>query len=186
MIQKFKRTKKYQSIGNIKIVHVGRYCENKIKFFDRNFTIYIKRFPNALLQLIGFGEEYKKQLKSKAISLGVQSKVEFLPSDSDIKEVLEEASLFIFPSINEGFGIALLEAQAMEVPCLVSSSVPKDVNCGLCKFLSLSEKKETWAEEAINIINNRHNLKLNWDKLNSLDIINYVSKIKAIYEGVIF
>ena len=88
-----------------------------------------------------FGEEYKKQLKSKAISLGVQSKVEFLPSDSDIKEVLEEASLFYFPSINEGFGIVLLEAQAMEVPCLVSSSVPKDVNCGLCKFLSLSEKR---------------------------------------------
>lgn len=182
--KKFKRTKKYQSIGNIKIVHVGRYCENKNQIFLIEILPYIlKRFPNALLQLIGFGEEYKKQLKSKAISLGVQSKVEFLPSDSDIKEVLEEASLFIFPSINEGFGIALLEAQAMEVPCLVSSSVPKDVNCGLCKFLSLSEKKETWAEEAIKIIENIHELKLNKEKLYFFDIKNYVQKMKFIYEG---
>jgi glycosyltransferase involved in cell wall biosynthesis len=184
---KFKRTKKYsKSRGNPKIVHVGRYCINKNQILLIEILPYILReLPDVVLQLIGFGEEYKKQLENKAISLGVQSRVEFLPSDSDVKAVLEEASLFIFPSISEGFGIALLEAQAMEVPCLVSDSVPKDVDCGLCKFLSLSEKREVWAKEAVNIIKNKHSLKLNRDKLNSLDVTDYVSKIKSIYEGVV-
>lgn len=185
---KFRKTQLYsESIKRLNIVHVGRYCENKNQILLIEILPYIlSEFPDAVLQLIGFGEEYKKQLQNKAISLGVESRVEFLPSDSDVKAVLEEASLFIFPSINEGFGIALLEAQAMEVPCLVSDSVPKDVDCGLCKFLSLSEKREVWAEEAVNIIKNIHSLKLDRAKLNSLDIKNYVSKMKSIYEGVIF
>lgn len=139
-------------INRINIVHVGRYCENKNQMLLIEPLPYILRdFPNAKLQLVGFNEEYKKQLQNKAILLCVESKVKFLPSDSDIREVLAKANLFILPSVTEGFGIALLEAQAMEVPCLVSDSVPQEVNCGLCKFLSLSEKREVWALEAINI-----------------------------------
>ena len=106
-----------------------------------------------------------------------------MPSNSDIKEVLEKASLFIFPSVTEGFGIALLEAQVMGVHCLISDSVPREVDCGLCKFLSLLEKREVWATEAVKIIRGNHSMKLDQDKLNSLDIKHYIDKIKLIYEG---
>lgn len=184
-ISRFQKTQScIKLLNRINIVHVGRYCENKNQMLLIEILPYIlNEYPDAILQLIGFDEEYKKKLQNKAISLCVESRVEFLPSNSDIKEVLEKASLFIFPSVTEGFGIALLEAQAMEVPCLVSDSVPHEVDCGLCKFLSLSEKRDVWATEAVKIIRDNHSMKLNQDKLNSLDIKHYTDKIKSIYEG---
>lgn len=185
-LKKFIRIKKCNWDDNIKIVHVGRYCDNKNQIMLIELLPYIlEEFPNILLQLMGFDEEYKDKLRKKAIKLGVESKVQFLSSESNIVDVLSDANLFIFPSKTEGFGIALLEAQAMEVPCIVSDTVPKIVDCGLCKFLSLKKSKELWANEAINILKNRHNLTLDRDKLDSYDIKNYIEKINMIYKGEI-
>ncbi|WP_078429778.1 glycosyltransferase [Alkalihalobacterium alkalinitrilicum] len=168
----------------INIIHIGRYCQNKNQMLLVNILPLIANsYPNIRLQLIGSGDEHKEQLQNKAESLGVTSRVEFLPADSNVKEVLENASIFVFPSITEGFGIAALEAQAMEVPCLVSDTVPKEVDCGLCEFLPLSESREVWAQEVVNILRNNYRMKLNWDKLHSLDIECYTQKIKSIYGG---
>jgi len=187
-LSKFRRTQFNVKLltTRINIVHIGRYCENKNQMFLIEFLPHIlKEFPNTMLQLIGFGIEYKEQLQKRANLLCIESKVKFLSSDSNKKEILEKADLFIFPSLTEGFGIALLEAQAMEVPCLVSDSVPKEVDCGLCKFLPLSENHELWATEAVNIIKNNSPLKLDEEKLISFDVKKYAKKIKAIYEGMV-
>ncbi|MEJ6951737.1 glycosyltransferase [Natronospora cellulosivora (SeqCode)] len=184
-ISKFSKSRSCLELNkDINIVHVGKYCKNKNQKFLIEILPYIlKEFPNAILQLIGFGENYKKELQNLVKSYGLDSNVKFLPSDSNIKEVLDNASLFMFPSIREGFGIALLEAQAMELHCLVSDTVPKEVDCGLCEFLPLTSAKEIWGKEAINIIKNKNNNKLDRKRLLSLDSKNYAKKMKDLYKG---
>lgn len=184
---RFKKTQINTKANTVNIVHIGMYCENKNQMLLIEILPYIlNEYPNVKLQLLGSGEEYKNKLEKKLVLFGIESNVEFLPHDTDVKEVLNKARIFIFPSINEGFGIALIEAQASEVPCLVSDTVPKQVDCGLCKFLSLSEKIEVWAREVLNILRENHRLKLDWGKLNVLDNKNYAKKIKSIYKGDIF
>ncbi len=168
----------------INIVHIGRYSDNKNQMFlIEVFSYLLKECPKSVLQLIGFGEEYKGKLLKRTNHLRIKSRVKFLPSDSNKIEILENADLFIFPSISEGFPIALLEAQAMEVPCLVSDSIPKEIDCGLCKFLPLSGKHELWVKEAISIINHNFPLQLNKEKLISFNINKYAEKIKKVYDG---
>ncbi|MFC1645208.1 glycosyltransferase family 4 protein [Patescibacteria group bacterium] len=50
--------------------------------------------------------------------------------DSEKWELLEKASLFVFPTFYEGFGIPILEAQSVGTPVLASSnsSIPEVVN----------------------------------------------------------
>jgi glycosyltransferase involved in cell wall biosynthesis len=184
-LKKFNKTKretKEKTVFNI--VHVGRYDENKNQLFIIELLPYIlKKVQNIKLKLIGHGDEYKKILISRIKELNILTYVDLLPSDTDIKEVLDSADVFILPSKSEGYGIVLIEAQAMEVPCLVSDTVPKIVDCGLCEFLALGESKQVWSNYVISLINGNNNLKLNREKLEKLDINNYNILIKSLYEG---
>jgi glycosyltransferase involved in cell wall biosynthesis len=55
--------------------------------------------------------------------------------------------LFLFPSLNEGFGFSLLEAQAAGLHCLVSDTVPREAAPvpDLTEFISLSAGSIYWA-----------------------------------------
>ena len=39
--------------------------------------------------------------------------------------------VFLFPSLSEGLGLAVVEAQAAGLPCVVSEALPVDVDMGL-------------------------------------------------------
>ncbi|MEI3598483.1 MULTISPECIES: glycosyltransferase [unclassified Oceanobacillus] len=183
-LEKFKKNNCGNNLKKINIVNVGSFSENKNQMFlIEMLPLMIKKIPNIKLKLVGFKDDYKQLLQKRVNSLGLNSEVDFLPPDSDIPSILEDADLFIFPSLREGFGIALLEAQAMEVPCLVSDSVPKVVDVGLSEFLPLSKGKEVWAEKAVNIIEGNHKLKLNKKKLNKFSLRGYLNQIKEIYSS---
>ena len=51
------------------------------------------------------------------------------------------ADVFVLPSKFEGLPVTLIEAQAMNVPCVVSDNVKKGVDCGLAllSFVSTDE-----------------------------------------------
>lgn len=184
-VKKFTRSQLVlENKKNKYIVHVGRFDENKNQLFILNLLPYIiPTIPNVKLQLVGSGDEYKEKLINKVKELNLEHYVVFLPPDSNVKEVLENADVFIFPSKSEGFGIVLVEAQSMEVPCLVSDTVPRSVDCGLCSFISLSENYEVWAKHAINLMNMNHNMKLDKRKLMNLDLKVYIHNIKLLYGG---
>jgi glycosyltransferase involved in cell wall biosynthesis len=59
--------------------------------------------------------------------------------------------VFVFPSLFEGFGLTLLEAQAAGLHCLVSTSVPDEivVSKDSVDFVALAEGASYWATRAI-------------------------------------
>ncbi len=64
----------------------------------------------------------KQELEQRVEDLGFEDKVTFLgfvPEDKKI-EVLSSFDIFVFPSLAEGFGIVLIEAMALGLPCVVS------------------------------------------------------------------
>lgn len=137
-----------ESAYPIELVQVGRFDDNKNQLFSVNVLNWlVKKYPNAHLNLIGFGDEsYVKSLKNKIDLLDLTQNVSFYESSSNIPEIMSRCHAFILPSKHEGFGIALIEAQAMQLKCFVSDTVPRTTNVGGCSYLSLNEGAEMWAK----------------------------------------
>ena len=133
---------------NIILTQIGRYCSLKNQSFSLEIVKEIlSKYPNVKMNFIGFGDEYLYFMKEKAKELDISEHIYYYPADTDSSVLLGESSYFLFPSLNEGFGIVLIEAQAVGVKCFVSSTVPQSTNCGGCVYLDLSKGAKYWAEK---------------------------------------
>lgn len=103
------------------IVCTGRLGDRKgSATLVRAFALVAQRFPTARLILAGDGDA--EPVRELARELAVEHRVE-LPgwvSSTDVTRLLGRASAFALPSRNEGLPIAMLEAMAHGVPCIVT------------------------------------------------------------------
>jgi glycosyltransferase involved in cell wall biosynthesis len=104
------------------IVSVGALAE--VKGHDvliRAFPLVLSSYPDATLLLIGEGPR-RSAYEALADSLGLSENVQFTGwlSPKAVRTRLQQASVFVFPSRHEGFGIALVEAMAVGVPIVAS------------------------------------------------------------------
>ena len=113
---------------------------------------------NSVLMIIGEGP-LERKLKATVSKLKLEDKVIFTGPRTDANELLMAMDCFVLPSLSEGLGIVLIEAQATGMPCVFSDIVPKDVDLvpQLIHRLSLSDSDETWAKTILNShpLNNR-------------------------------
>lgn len=140
--------KKYNLVGKFVVGHVGRFDPVKNhSFLIEVFYEILKRKNNSILLLAGEGKELS-HIKELVRKLGISEKVIFLGSISNVSEIVKAFDTFVFPSLYEGLGISLIEAQAAGVPCFASlEGVPQSANItGSVKYLSLSLKASDWAE----------------------------------------
>jgi glycosyltransferase involved in cell wall biosynthesis len=85
----------------------------------------IRERPLVLL-IAGTGPD-EESLRELAASL--KAPVRFLGPRSDAPQLLRAADIFLFPSQYEGLPLALIEAMAMQVPCLCSD-IPENRETG--------------------------------------------------------
>ena len=137
--------------GKFVIGHIGRFDAMKNHaFLIRLFNLVHERQPNATLLLIGDGEQ-RAVIESLIRKLSLEDVVKVLGTRSDVVELLQTMDVFVFPSIAEGLGISVIEAQATGLQCVVSNSVPNDVKITrLVTFLDLRDPMDVWAETIIN------------------------------------
>lgn len=101
------------------IVCVGRL--EKVKNQQLLITAFSKlKNANAKLILVGDGRE-RENLEKLIINLNCQNKVKMIGFSAEPEKYLSQASLFVLPSLSEGFGIAVLEAMQQGIPCLCSN-----------------------------------------------------------------
>lgn len=77
------------------------------------------------LKLVLVGHQHKSESLIKKIEeTNLQERVVFtgFVPDEDIQPLMANAKLFVFPSLYEGFGIPLLDAQACQVPVVSSNA----------------------------------------------------------------
>lgn len=132
--------------------HVGRFHPQKNHHFIVDIAVEIaKREPKMCLLLLGEGS-LMPDIKQKLINKGLAHNVIFTGSRPDVARIMLGAmDTFLFPSLYEGLGIVLLEAQAAGLPCIISDVIPEeaDVVTPLMQRLSLSEPASVWAENVL-------------------------------------
>ena len=135
--------------------HVGRFHRQKNhRFLLESFARLVESQPDVHLVLAGSGA-LLPEMRDLAGALGIAGQVHFLGSRSDVAGILSALDVFVLPSLYEGFGIVLVEAQACGVPCLVSSAVPPEADAalGLIRWLPLSSGVGAWAETMRDLLN---------------------------------
>lgn len=154
------------------VCNIGRFITAK----NHEFLIdvaneMIKKNNKVKFILVGVGD-LKKDIQNKVKSLELEDNIFFTGIRKDIPAILNNSDLFILPSIYEGLGLVLLEAQASNIPCLVSEAIQPEVNLGvdLVKKLNLSDGPKVWADEAIELMNKK--------KEENINIINAVKSKK--------
>jgi glycosyltransferase involved in cell wall biosynthesis len=73
--------------------------------------------PDAKLWIIGDGKE-RNSLRKLTIGLGVEQSVEYFGFLDNVDELLSKCSILIMTSRWEGFGLVLLEAMKLKIPCV--------------------------------------------------------------------
>ena len=128
------------------IGHVGRFTEPKNHIFLIDIFQRVKqKRQNTKLLLVGDGE-LKGKMKLETERLGVSDSVIFAGKKTDTEDYYQVMDAFAFPSLWEGLGIVVLEAQANGLGCIVSDGVPDKVKISeSVQFLPL-EEPEKWIE----------------------------------------
>ena len=131
--------------------HVGRFSQAKNHpFMLKIFASLLEKEPNAVLLLVGGGEDMPK-IQAKAQALGIAEHVRFLGVRSNVADLMQAMDVFVFPSLYEGLPVTMVEAQAAGLPCLISDKVPPEciLTDGLVDVLPLSAAPETWADKIL-------------------------------------
>ena len=76
------------------------------------------------LILVGKIDEFYRRLQKDTLDLNIQKRVNFAGflTDEELVSLYKSASVFAFPSFNEGFGLPALEAMAFGLPVVSSNS----------------------------------------------------------------
>jgi glycosyltransferase involved in cell wall biosynthesis len=112
----------------IVLIHVGRLEKQKNHpFLLKIMTALVKESPKYHLLLVGRGPDGDK-LKEIVKRKGLKDHVTFAGIRNDIPDILSAGDVFVFPSLFEGLGIAVVEAQANGLNCVVSNNVPKEAS----------------------------------------------------------
>ena len=115
--QKGKIQEKYQ-LPDEYVLYVGALEENK------NVAMIVEALPEIDLPLVivGRGKNYKKTLLHQIKKLNLTKRVLFLEdvSTADLPGIYQNATIFVFPSFFEGFGIPIIEALFSGVPVITT------------------------------------------------------------------
>jgi glycosyltransferase involved in cell wall biosynthesis len=74
---------------------------------------------DTTLLLVGEGPE-RATLGAQAARLGIASRVRFLPWSDNAREIFDEIDIFVLPSRNEGFPLAIVEAMLAARPVVAT------------------------------------------------------------------
>jgi len=127
------------------ILHVGTLEKRKnIPALIRAFKM-VKRsgFPNLKLILVGKASNKKTLDDSAAIAEAINQEqlsrdvvLTGYLNDDEVQAIYQKAKLYVFPSINEGFGIPVLEAFKYKVPVVIANNtcLPEVAGLGAKSF----------------------------------------------------
>lgn len=137
--------------STILIGNIGRITNQKNQIFLIDIFKEINRkIKDSKLMIVGEGN-LEIKLKNKVKKEKIENNVIFTGSRKDINELLSAFDIFVFPSLYEGLGIALIEAQSNGLLCFTSDVVPQEAKVtDNLVFVSLKRNCKYWADLILN------------------------------------
>jgi glycosyltransferase involved in cell wall biosynthesis len=129
---------------------VGRlhYQKNPYRLLEI-FAEVLKKQGNAHLLIVGDGEEREGMIQT-CRELNILSNVHLVGQVTNVPEMMMAMDVFLFPSVFEGLGLVVIEAQATDLPCVVSENVPAPDLTGKLSVCQLGDDNETWVKTILN------------------------------------
>lgn len=156
-----------------------RKAKNHEKMLEIMSSI-TQSLPNAKMLFIGNEGELGPKIRKMVSAFSLQDHVLFLGSRNDVPELLQAMDVFLFPSLYEGLGISVIEAQAAGLPVFASTAVPLETKVTpLIQYLPLSLPAEKWAEAIINSIGTER--EQYFPSLKAYDIVTTNKMLTGIY-----
>jgi glycosyltransferase involved in cell wall biosynthesis len=121
--------------------NVGRLTYEKNQSYLINiFEKFLQIKPDAKLVLVGDGPD-RDALVKLVEQKGLNERIIFAGNTTDVAGCLMAMDVFVFPSVHEAFGFAVVEAQASGLPVLASDILPDDVKmCESVRFLPIGDE----------------------------------------------
>ena len=142
------------------IGHVGNFhfAKNHSFILQVAKEIFLRQ-PDSRLVLVGDGA-LRGTIQEMATAGGFADMVIFTGSRSDVPQLLNMMDVFLFPSLYEGLGLVVIEAQAAGLPIVIADSVPREteVVTDLFAWMSLSQAPEDWAEKCLQMVDRKDQL----------------------------
>jgi glycosyltransferase involved in cell wall biosynthesis len=134
------------------IGHIGRFESQKNHHFLIEIAAQVaKREPNMRLLLMGAGS-LLPEIQAKVTQMGLAEQVIFGGIRTDIPRLMKGVmDVFLFPSLYEGLGLVLVEAQAAGLPCIFADIVPEEADLvpPLIQRISLTKSASDWADAVL-------------------------------------
>jgi glycosyltransferase involved in cell wall biosynthesis len=105
--------------------------------------------------MAGSGDRMRSNLERDVREWGLEDKIRLTGIYPDVTRLMLGSDLFLFPAIEEGLGMVVVEAQAAGLRVLTSTGVPREsmVRSDLVEFKELDDGVSSWAEEALHLLN---------------------------------
>lgn len=170
--------------SDIVLGNVGSFSENKNQLFLIEILEKLL-LRNSAYKLILVGDgEMRAKLKSHAKQKGISEHVIFTGIRSEVPELMHLFDVFLFPSKLEGLGIVAVEAQACKCKCLLSDTIPREVDLklGSVKYLPLDDEKK-WIEEITKMYGS-NNINIDDSKIEAsrFNINNTIRQLEEMYQ----
>lgn len=133
--------------------HVGRFMKQKnhVRLLEI-FSDLCKIRTDARLLLIGAGE-LEEEIKSYAISLGINNRVIFCGEQEEMYKWYQAMDIYVMPSLFEGLTLSGIEAQASGLPCIFSDAVSKETKVtDHVRFVSLNSDNSIWCANILDFL----------------------------------
>lgn len=173
-------------VNDLVIGFVGRLVDkqkNILRMIDI-FSEVCKVDDNAKLLIVGDGED-RSLLEAKIARIGLESKAILLGHKEDVNNYLMAMDVLMMPSFFEGLCMAVIEAQASGLPCVISDTIPVGNLTGNVRKMSLRAMDKEWAEE----LTARKSIdRINANELVSdggYDISKEASRLLGVYKGIL-
>lgn len=143
------------SVDTLTLIQVALIADVK----NHMYTLEILRSlvstgVDVRLLLVGDGP-LRGEIEARVSALELGDHVSFLGLRSDVPDLLQAADVMLLPSKFEGLPYTVLEAQAAQLPSVVSAAVTTDVAVTPnVTFLSLDDSPEKWAQSVVDVAGN--------------------------------
>jgi len=135
------------------ILSVGRLESVKgVQYLIRAMKRVHDNIPDARLIIIGNGQE-RAMLEALSIQLGIQKNVQFVGKvpHEKVLSFMQQADVFVLPSLSEGFPMVIIEALACGLPVVASGvgGVPEIITNEANGYLVKAKDTESIADNIL-------------------------------------
>lgn len=115
---------------------------------------------HSRLYIVGNGIDRDK-LQALTDKLGLGNSVIFMGVRTDVNELLQAFDIYLMPSLWEGLPVALLEAQASGIPCVVSSRITNEARINTSTYFIDLQPMAKWHDAVNRILSEKTDRVLN-------------------------